>query len=83
MLYHGFYVDFIPTINIPRENKDRQMIYCKGYEVRIYLDSKKKNPVDGFYAAEGFEIVSAELVEAEQFAKDVIDVEQKKYFEEQ
>lgn len=83
MLYHGFYVEFIPMINIPRENKDGQMVYCKGYEVRIYLDSKKKNPIDGFYAAEGFEIVSATLYEAEQFAKDVIDVEQKKYFEEQ
>ncbi len=80
MLYHGFYIDFIPTINILRENKEGKVVYCKGYEIRIYSDSKKKNPVDGFYAAEGFEIVSATLDEAEQFAKDVIDIEQKKTF---
>lgn len=81
MLYHGFYVEFIPMINIPREDKDKKIAYCNGYEIRIYADYEKKNPVDCFYAAEGFEIVSAEIVEAEQFAKDVIDVEQKKYFE--
>ena len=39
-----------------------------------------KNPVEIFYAAEGFEIPSATLENAEQFAKDVIDIEQKKYF---
>ncbi len=83
MLYHGFYVEFIPMINIPRECKSGEIAYCNGYKIGIYADNEKNNPVDCFYAAEGFEIVSAEIVEAEQFARDVIDVEQKKYFEEQ
>ena len=81
MLYHGFYVEFIPTVNIPRTDKDGKTVYCRGYEIRIYLDSKKESIVDGFYAAEGFEIVSAVIEDAEQFAKDVIDIEQKKYVE--
>lgn len=51
-------------------------MYCRGYEIRIYSDSKKENVV-GFYAAKGFEIVSAVIEDSEHFAKDVIDIEQK------
>ncbi len=80
MLYHGFYVDFVPVINIPRVNEKGGILFCSGFEIKIYSDSERKNPVDGFYAAEGFEIVSATLDEAEQFAKDVIDIEQKSVF---
>lgn len=76
MLYHGFYVEFIPTINIPREDKNG-VVYCSGYEIRIFPDSESKCPINAFYAAEGFEIASAEISEAEQFAKDIIDIEQK------
>lgn len=77
MLYHGFYVDFIPMINIPKECEKGDVVYCSGYEIRIFSDSEKKCPVNVFYAAEGFEIVAAVIDEAEQFAKDVIDLEQK------
>ncbi len=80
MLYHGFYVDFIPLINIPREDKNGGINYCRGYEIKIFSDAEKRNPVNGFYAAEGYEIISAKIDDAEQFAKDVIDLEQKKLF---
>ena len=79
MLYHGFYVEFIPTINIPREDKNGDVVYCNGYEIKIFSDSDKRCPINAFYAAEGFEIVSAVIDEAEQFAKDVINIEQKKF----
>lgn len=82
MLYHGFYVEYIPTMNIPRKDKYGNTVRCFGYEIRIFTDSEKKNPVNDFYAAEGFEIISATLDEAEQFAKDVIDLEQKTYLTE-
>ena len=80
MLYHGFYVKFVPMANIPREDNDGKIVFCYGYEIYIFSDSEMKTPVEVFYAAEGFEITSATLENAEQFAKDVIDIEQKKYF---
>ena len=83
MLYHGFYVEFTPVINIPREDKHGDIVFCNGFEIRIFSDSENEIPIDGFYAAEGYEIISATLGEAEQFAKDVIDLEQKKYFDDQ
>ena len=74
MLYHGFYVKFVLTEKIPRGDNDGR------YKIFIFADKEMKNPVEIFYAAEGFEIPSATLDNAEQFAKDVIDIEQKKYF---
>lgn len=81
MLYHGFYVEFVPVINIPREDKNGSIVYCDGYEIRIFSDLDKRCPVNVFYAAEGFEIISAVIDEAEQFAKDVINIEQKNFVE--
>ncbi len=80
MLYHGYYADFIPVTNIPREDKSGRILSCRGYEIRIYSDIERKYPVDKFYAAEGFEIISATIDEVEQFAKDAIDLEQKIHF---
>ncbi len=80
MLYHGYYADFIPVTNIPREDKSGMILSCRGYEIRIYSDIERKYPVDKFYAAEGFEIISVDINEAKQFTKDVIDVEEKIYF---
>ncbi len=80
MLYHGYYADFIPVTNIPREDKSGKILSCRGYEIRIYSDIERKYPVDKFYAAEGFEIISATIDEVEQFAKDAIDLEQKIHF---
>lgn len=77
MLYHGFYVEFVPMTNIPKEDRNGEIVCSDGYEITIYSDVDKTNPVNKFYAAEGFEILSAALEEAEQFAKDVIDLEQK------
>lgn len=80
MLYHGFYVKFVPMEEISREDNDGKIVFCYGYEIYIFSDSEMKTPAEVFYAAEGFEITSATLENAEQFAKDVIDIEQKKYF---
>ena len=83
MLYHGFYIEISPAKNIPRENDYGDIVFCQGYEIRIFLDNEKSAPIDIFYAAEGFEIISDTPDEAEQFAKDVIDIEQKKYLDNQ
>ena len=81
MLYHGFYIEIAPAENIPRENVFGDIVLCRGYEIRIFTDSEKDVPINSFYAAVGFEILSDTLDDAEQFAKDVIDLEQKKYLD--
>ena len=42
MLYHGFYVEYIPTMNIPRKDKYGNTVRCFGYEIRIFTDSERK-----------------------------------------
>ena len=83
MLYHGFFIEISPAENIPRENSFGDIVFCRGYEIRIFSDSEQNIPINSFYAAVGFEILSDTLEDAEQFAKDVIDLEQKKYLDDQ
>ncbi|WP_337484818.1 hypothetical protein [Porcipelethomonas sp.] len=47
--------------------------------VPIFSDSSEEIPVDAFTAAVGFEILNNSVQDAEQFAKDVIDSEEKEY----
>jgi len=79
MLYHGFYVKFTPLENIQREKKDGSITLCDGFQIEIFSDSSEEIPVDVFMAAVGFEILSNSVQDAEQFAKDVIDSEEKEY----
>ena len=79
MLYHGFYVKFTPLENIQREKKDGSIALCDGFQIEIFSDSSEEIPVDAFTAAVGFEILINSVQDAEQFAKDVIDSEDKEY----
>lgn len=47
--------------------------------VRLYSDESEKLEIDVFSAAVNFEIFENSLSEAEQFAKDYIDCEEKEY----
>ena len=80
MLYHGFYVKFTPLKNIQREKKDGNIALCDGIQIEIFSDSSEEMTVDAFTAAVGFEILNNSVQDAEQFAKDVIDSEEKEYF---
>ena len=71
MLYHGFYVKFTSLENIQREKKDGSIDLCGGFQIEI--------PVDAFTAAVGFEILNNSVQDVKQFAKDVIDSEEKGY----
>ena len=79
MLYHGFYVKMTPQKKIPREKKDGSIAFCDGFQIEIFSDSSEKIPVDSFTAAVGFEILNNSAQDAEQFAEDVIDSEEKEY----
>lgn len=79
MLYHGFYVRITPLKNILREDKDGNFVHCDGFEITIFSDESKTFKISSFTAAVGFEIINDSIQEAEQFAKDVIDSEEKEY----
>ena len=79
MLYHGFYVKITPLEKIQREKKDGSITLCDGFQIEIFSDSAMEIPVDIFTAAVGFEILNHSVQDAEQFAKDVIDSEEKEY----
>lgn len=76
MKYKGFFVKFTANNNLIRENKN----YCEGFIIEVFSDESKKYEIDIFSAAVGFEIRNNSLEEAEEFAKDYIDSEEKGYF---
>ena len=67
MRYKGFYVKITPDTDLHREDKDGNDICCNGFTIEV------------FSAAVDFEIFENSLSEAEQFAKDYIDSEEKEY----
>lgn len=79
MLYHGFYVKITPLENIQGEKKDRSITVCNGFQIEIFSDRSENIPVDVFTAAVGFEILKDSIFDAEQFAMDVIESEEKEY----
>ncbi len=79
MLYHGFYVKITPLENIQKERKDRSISDCNGFQIEIFSDQSEEVTVDVFTAAVGFEILKDSVSDAEQFAMDVIESEEKEY----
>ncbi|MCM1226685.1 MAG: hypothetical protein NC320_04560 [Clostridium sp.] len=67
MKYKGFFVKITSDNYLPRENEDGEIVACEGFKI------------DVFSAAVDFELVKNSLDEAEQFAKDYIDCEEKEY----
>jgi len=79
MLYHGFYINILPLKNIQREKKDGTVTECDGFQIEIFSDSSKEILLDSFTAAVGFEILKNDISDAEEFAKDVVEAEEKGY----
>lgn len=79
MRYKGFYVKITPDANLNREDKDGNNIRCNGFTIEVFADESEKLEIDVFSAAVDFELLENSLDEAEQFAKDYIDCEEKEY----
>ena len=79
MKYNGFYVKISPDTELHREDKDGNDVRCNGFTVEVFADKSEKLEIDVFSAAVDFEILENSLSEAEQFAKDYIGCEEKKY----
>ena len=56
-----------------------RIICCNGFTIEVFADEAEKLEIDVFSAAVDFEIFENSLSEAEQFAKDYIDSEEKEY----
>lgn len=79
MRYKGFFVKITSDADLQREDKDGNDIRCKGFTIEVFLDESEKLEIDVFSAAVDFELLKNSLEEAEQFAKDYIDCEEKEY----
>ncbi len=79
MKYKGFYVKKTPDTDLHREDKDGNDIRCDGFTIEVFADESEKLEIDVFSAAVDFELLKDSFEEAEQFAKDYIDCEEKEY----
>lgn len=79
MKYKGFFVKITPDKNLSREDKNGEIVACDGFTIEVFSDESEKVAIDVFSAAVDFELVKNSLAEAEQFAKDYIDCEEKEY----
>lgn len=79
MKYKGFFVKITPDDYLPREINDGEIVVCEGFKIEVFADESEKLGIDIFSAAVNFELVKNNIDEAEQFAKDYIDCEEKEY----
>jgi hypothetical protein len=79
MNYKGFYVKITSDSELQREDKDGNNIRCSGFTIEIFKDESEKIEIDVFSVEVDFEILENSIDEAEQFAKDYIDSEEKEY----
>lgn len=79
MKYKGFYVKMTPNADLYREDKEGNDIRCEGFTIEVFTDESERFEIDVFSAAVDFELLSNNLEEAKQFAKDYIDCEEKEY----
>ena len=79
MKYKGFFVKITPNKNLSREDKNGKIVACKGFTIEVFSDESEKLEIDMFSAAVDFELIKNSIDEAEQFAKDYIDCEEKEY----
>ena len=79
MKYKGFFVKITPDKNLSREDKNGKIVACDGFTIEVFSDESEEIEIDVFSAAVDFELLKNSLDEAEQFAKDYIDCEEKEY----
>ena len=79
MKYKGFFVKITPDNYLPRETEDGEIVAGEGFRIEVFTDESEEVEIDIFSAAFDFELIKNSIDEAEQFAKDYIDCEEKEY----
>lgn len=77
MNYKNFEIR-LTEAKIPRQDRQGRNIECDGFIVEIFTQDSEI-PVNVLNAAVGYELIENSIDEAEQLAKDYIDVEEKKF----
>lgn len=77
MKYKGFYIWIVSDNEIKRVDKKGRDVLCEGFMIQIFEDETEQVEIDNISAAVGFEILENSLAEAEQFAKDYVECEEK------
>lgn len=75
MNYKNFEIR-ITGAKIPRQDRQGRTIECDGFIVEIFTQDSEV-PANAFNAAVGYELLENNIDEAEQLAKDCIDIEEK------
>ena len=75
MNYKNFEIR-LTEAKIPRQDRQGNTIECDGFIIEIFTKDSDI-PVNVFNAAVGYELLENSIDEAEQLAKDYIDVEEK------
>ena len=70
---------YITPCHLKRLKDDENEIVCKGYWFEVFTDDKMLFPLDVFGGAVGFELLNDTENERVQYARDVIDAEEKQY----
>ena len=79
MRYEPLYVKITPDTDLHREDKGGNDVRCNGFTIEVFSDESERFQIDVFSAAVDFELLKDSLEEAEQFAKDYVDCEEKEY----
>ena len=79
MKYKGFFVKITPDNYLPRETENGEVVASEGFRIEVFADESEEVEIDIFSAAVDFELIKNSIDEAEQFAKDYIDCEEKEY----
>ena len=79
MKYKGFFVKITPDNYLPRETEDGEIVAGERFRIEVFADESEEVEIDIFSAAVDFELIKNSIDEAEQFAKDYIDCEEKEY----
>ena len=79
MKYKGFFVKITPDNYLPRETEDGEIVAGEEFRIEVFADESEEVEIDIFSAAVDFELIKNSIDEAEQFAKDYIDCEEKEY----
>ena len=75
MNYKNFEIR-LTEAKIPRQDRQGRTVECDGFIIEIFTQDSDI-PVNVFNAAVGYELLENSIDEAEQLAKDYIDVEEK------
>ena len=79
MKYKGFFFFFLPDNYLPRETENGEVVASEGFRIEVFAVLSEEVEIDIFSAAVDFELIKNSIDEAEQFAKDYIDCEEKEY----